>query len=808
MPKEKKTSAAGETGESGHPEIHGEDFQFVLKQLLASFQPILEEELKRAKEPGKAEEGGAGSREDETALASRIFDRFLTEEVAARLLPEEERKRLGPAEEWRWCLRHIRCCAIFGWLVCRGPRTFRAFVYYVHRYWLCVRESVGAPVSNPPTPEERQDFQVLAEALAKAYKPYLTDQLASVEYPAGIPDEVLAGNITSTEGQADICAIFERLLTTDAAQALVGKAAFAESSRNPNVRLCRCWCVSAICFGCCLARARGLEGARRCLEAYYQSLRNCFQPLTCQLTAPTGCVQETAFPSVLIFRGVEIFGTATGLSCNHYVLQWRQDGVGPWQSGGIVYPGGAAQGTCGVVGGILGYLSTFPLVAAGLVEIQLCVHSSQPSESPCCVTIEFELQRNLVWIQGIEGINAATPPGVFDPTAQLVDGSGAVRSFGTALRIFGSAVVGGCSGLTIKRYTLSYQPGFTTTTAGAWTQFWQVNYNTPFQIDSGLNNVFEQALTNQWLELPMSFFDPFPFPGHTVCSVAGDYTNQAYWDTQNPQGGYAVQYPSPPAVCNEAATSTWNSTPLALPNCQSGRYTLRLTAQDTGGNTTDDLQQVWFDNKQIYGSIAQIGTIPACATIELSAFAVGAGDCSVAWPAPLEGVAYDEYIEEGNFSAPSDNFGGYSLEIMKAGGGWHSLTIPGPDSPPFPPVLPPWSGPYVGTTRVGDPGTRCATAVPSPGPIPPFTNGILALLDMRRLDSVCNPYPADADLVLKRATISPSGQPLAPGDCCGFIVHLAVWDTSICPSLSGGRHQVDVYFPFCICNDLPPVVVP
>jgi hypothetical protein len=70
---------------------------------------------------------------------------------------------------------------------------------------------------------------------------------------------------------------------------------------------------------------------------------------------------------------------------------------------------------------------------------------------------------------------------------------------------------------------------------------------------------------------------------------------------------------------------------------------------------------------------------------------------------------------------------------------------------------------------------------------------------MRRLDALCNTNPADADLVLKRATKD------EPGECCGYIVHLRVWDTSICPSLSGGTHSVDDYFPFCICNDLPPV---
>jgi hypothetical protein len=155
------------------------------------------------------------------------------------------------------------------------------------------------------------------------------------------------------------------------------------------------------------------------------------------------------------------------------------------------------------------------------------------------------------------------------------------------------------------------------------------------------------------------------------------------------------------------------------------------------------------------------------------------------------GIAYDEYIEEGNFSTPSDNFGGYSLEIAKDGGSWHSLQIPGPGSPP-------WGPPFVGTSRVGDPGVRCPTAVPPPGPIPPPTNGILTMLDMRRLDSICNTNPADADLVLRRATAN------EPGECCGFVVHLGVWDTSICPSLSGGQHRADIYFPFCICNDLPP----
>lgn len=788
-------SNPGAAGTPDAPEMNNADFQYVLKALLGAYQPILEQQLNLARNPQELEKQAQShppNCAEEYAAAQALFQKFLNPDVAARMIPEAQRASLGAAENWAWCLRELVCCMIFGWLVCRGPRTFRAWAYYVYQYWRCVRQTMDAPVSNPPTEEEQRDFRTLVEALAAAYKPYLTDQLASVEFPAGIPEEVIAGKIDCFEGQGEACAIFERLLTPEAMAALLGRAAFERQRQNPNFWICRCWCLCSICFGCCLARSRSLVDVVWCLVYYFRCLVNCFQPLTCGLTAPSGCVQEQEFDNVGVFRGVQIFGTAAGATCSHYTLQWRQGGVGPWQSSGIVYPGGAATGPCGVVSGLLGYLSTYPLVAPGVVEIQLCVYSSQAGVSPCCAQIYFELQRNLVWIRGIEGLSAQTPPGLFDPTAQIVDGSGVVRSFGTALRVFGSADVGGCNGTSIKRYTLSYQPGFTTTTAGAWTKFWEVDYFTSLEVDAGTNLVFEDVLTKQWQEEQWWHLVPFPLPPHFVCNVTGNYLSEVWWSTQVPQGPFAVNYPDPPVNCGEAPVATWNSVPLALPNCQSGKYTLRLTVEDTGGGLTDSLRQVWFDNKSIYGKISQLGSVPACATIGLSMFAVGGGNCKAPWPAPLLGIAYDEYIEEGNTTLPSDNFGGYSLEIAKDGGGWHSLTIPGPGGPPS------WGPPFVGTSRIGDPGVRCPTAVPPPGPIPMETMGILTMIDMRRLDAVCNTNPADADLVLQRATAN------TPGECCGFIVHLSVWDTSICPSLTGGRHQVDIYFPFCICNDLPP----
>ncbi len=769
-------------GPATAPENQDADLQFALQALLSVYQPILEEELARAKDPARLEkEEGASppNCDDELAQANQIFEKFLTEQVAVRLLPPEARELLGPIDRWRWCLRHIRCCIIFGWLVCRRPRNFRLFVYYLHQYWRCVRQALDIPVHSPLTADEREDFQALVNALAVAYKPFLTNQLASVEFPTGIPEEVLEGRIDCLEGEEEAAAVFERLLTVETAPALLGRQAFEAHQTEPFFWFCRCWCLCGIRFGCCLAHARSLIDVLRCLRFYRRCLRDCFRPLTCELTAPHDCVEEQEFPAVGILRGVEIRGTATGAFCSHYTIEWRQSGIGPWQNNGVHYPGNAAQGPCGVINGTLGYLATFPFVAPGLVEIRICVFSTQGGAPHCC-TIEFVLQRNLVWIRGIEGIEAADPPGLFDPTAQLVDGAGVVRSFGTALRIFGSASVGGCDGKEIKRYTLSYHPDFQVNpNLPGYVQFWQVNYNTPLQIDAGLNRIFEDALTSTWREWH------FP-PG--LCAPVADWLQDAYWSTQVPQS-----FPIVPSEPPCPAPASWTSTPLPLSNCQSGKYTLRLTVEDVGGGIKHDLQQAWFDNKDIHGRITQIFPVPPCSTINLGQFAVGGGDCNVAWPAQLHGIAFDEYIEEGNFAPPSDNFDGYQLWIKKDGGAWFPIPIPGPGAPP-------WGPPFVGGSRVGQPGTRCATANPPAGVIPPFAPGILAILDLRRLDAVCN--PGEPGLTLDRAHKDPvTGQDI-PGECCGFIIWLQVRDKSICPSLSGGRHQIDDFFPFCICNDL------
>ena len=221
--------------------INKEDFQFVLKALLAAYQPILDEAAKLAKDPDRLNKEAEGKRpncEEEFALAKRIFEKFFTRDVALRLIPEKNRQQLGPVESWGWCLDHILCCIIFGWLFCRGFGTFRTSVRYMYRYWLCVRQALGTPVSDPPTEEQRRDFQTLVQAFAAAYKPYLTNQLATVDF-AGLPGEVLAGKIDCLEGKADAGAVFRRFFNAKtAAEALLGKEAFAVHSKDPSFRFC------------------------------------------------------------------------------------------------------------------------------------------------------------------------------------------------------------------------------------------------------------------------------------------------------------------------------------------------------------------------------------------------------------------------------------------------------------------------------------------------------------------------------------------------------------------------------------------
>ncbi len=792
------------------PELNNPDFQSVLKALLAAYQPFLEQQLNLAKNPQqlqKEAQSDPPNCADEFAEANSLFGKFLTDDVALRLIPEKARAQLGSIENWRWCLQHIRCCIIFGWLVCRGPRTFKAWAYYVYQYWLCVRQSLGTPVANPPTDEQRADFSILIAALAKAYKPYLTEQLATVEFPSGIPDEVLSGQIDCFEGQADTCAIFDRLLTTEAAQALLGKAAVDARSHDQSFWFCRCWCLCSICFGCCLARARTFIDILYCLVYYFRCLANCFQPIHCDLTAPTNCTEEIAgLPGIPAGDvGVEIDGTAAGAFFDHYTLQWRitgqpcNDPTG-WNNGGtglISYPGGGTTGTSPVVSGTLGWLDT-TFLGAGSYDILLTVYNTS-GQVACQTCITFTLFKRLVFISRIAenpGAFVATPPGPFFGTSPIVNSNpappGVTVPVGGPVSVWGAAFVGECAGRKIACFDLRAaigpqvgpeDPGFLLTlplyTIPMLTAPICYNDVSPIdqikkrlnRLDSGLNEltVFWKHLTT----LPSQpwFLKPNPFESDALLPLG-------------------VSTSGPPC-------------PDPHHRCRSGQYTILLDVSDTLGNHYYDTQQVWFDNKTINTSVQVlfhgIEGLPSCTDLHLTPnqpFIPPGAPCNVAWSTNLLGIAYDEYIDETDLTYPSDNFDFYSLSITKQTG--EVLNVPISISPD--PL-----NPLHGLLRRGQPGVRCEP-LPAGGigcfpaeVVPGQSFDVLTALDMRVFDAVCAPsIPAPYSV--------PATFPLPRGTCCGYTFQLFAQDKTWSDGWAGGFHNAySLPWAVCICNDLPPV---
>jgi hypothetical protein len=803
--------APGEPGPGEPDDVIDEDFQFVLRELLGAYQPILEEELRRAGQPDElAREALAKppNCDDELELGDRIFSKFFSEEVAVRLLPAEARQQLGPIERWRWCFLHIRCCLLFGWLVCRGPRTFRAFVYYLFRYWVCVRQALGnAPIGRPLTGEEREDFQTLVQALAGAYKPYLTDQLATVEFPAGLPDEVLAGRLDCFEGEEASAAIFDRLLTVDVAPALLGREAFATHSRDPSFWFCRCWCLCAIRFGCCLARARSLFDVVRCLRSFRRCLRECFRPLRCDLTAPTGCAEEELglIPGGV---GLQIEGTAAGASFSHYTLEWRKavgsldsqscnDDTG-WRSTGVSYPGGGASGTSPVGAGVLGWVNT-TVWQAGTYQIRVCVYSAAPSAPRVCCCHQFALFKKLVWIERVGAPPVQTPPGPFVSNAPIVSGNpgGIVVPVGCCVTVKGSAFVGDCDSRKIKCFDLRFGVGFL-----------------PGPNDLGFSPA---AFTGSLLVPtgPVCYPDPDPAiedakraPWNWVVGRA--LTTRLVDSIDIDLGGGTVVHDvwKLQDFCFDSASllpvGVMDATGCPDPHhrCRSGQYTLLLDVTDTLGNHYYDTQQVWFDNKPMVSDehvvFAGLEGLPACSDLSLRSFVPQGAPCMNPWAIGLLGIAYDEYIDETDATYPSDNFDYYSLAITRQGGPTYQVPITLSLAPPmFGP------DPFKGTQRVGDPGTRCEPlpsppplGCPPPPPIPPQQSNLLSRLDLRIFDATCA-------AALLPPFSPPAGFALRRGECCGYTFQLYAQDKTWSDSGPGVCHHAwSLPWAVCICNDI------
>ena len=761
-----------------------DDFRFVLGELMAAYKPVLEADLARTASPDaliKEALANPPSCEDEFAQAMALFDRFGVEEVATRLLPAAVREQLGSVERWRWCLLHLRCCIVFGWLMCRGPRTFEGSSYTLYRYWRCVREVLGAPIANPPSTAERADFATLVKALAGAYKPFLDDQQASVDFPQAVPERVLSGAIDCFEGSDAATRILERLLSTDTAAALMGRELVAKHRQEPLFWFCRCWCLCAIRFGCCVARARNLRDVFRCLRGYRACLRHCMRPLHCALTAPFGCIRGET--DILPGRVLEpVRGDAEGSNFARYLIEVRSPG-GSLLSGVVVYPNNlalpdpaAVQGNFAVSGGTLGWVDTrkcavdagVELLTSTTFTITLRVFASDGSEvQPPCAT-SFTLSVDEVYIKQV-----STPWSVdfTNPDEPLRTSNSALAPLATeggAMHVRGAANVYGCSGEKIREYTIWAIPDPTfsfpqpapfssVVPGGDWRQLTHIQFN-PVTLAQptgpDINYTADQVRAYNVLDgdpVPSILTNTWSSRSECICVHIDSTLLCTCWNVPS------------------LAPSAFDSNSLAKQdplNQQggTGKFSFLLQVIDTDGNTTYDLQRAWIDNEPIQAAIVGIGNQAPCSDMYTLTHE------GIFKTVDIRGYAWDQYIDRSDLAAPtSNNFDRYEVDFFKQGAISPQVQL-------------------ISSTNTMPPR---ALALPAET----LATGTLTPWNLQVLDAASNPLGLPAD------------QLLGPGEACVYNIILGAWDKTVVNE--GTVHQAPLsgltLFPIKIINGPEPL---
>jgi hypothetical protein len=764
--------------------------------LLRALEPVLGA---AGEEPPPEDAGGVGVLRpvDDVALATRAAERFFTDDTALQYFPREAAEILGPEAEWRWCLPYVRCCWMFGWLVCHGCRDFTALNYYLYRYWLCVRTAMGRNPRAQVTEQERDDFRRLAALLGQTYTGWLKEEELKVELDRGAVDDVLAGRADCCRDNAFTSALFDRLASNEAAEALLGKEAFAAHSRSPWFWLCRCWCRAAIRFGCCLACARTREEMRRCLVEYERSLEDCLGPLRCHLANPTGCFEEQPILEIQDI-GVPVTGTAVGAFFGGYTIEWRFvegeacDGPHGWNSVGVVYPGSGAMGSAPVMNGTLGWIKT-RLLPARSYEVRICLKSSKAGAAPPCCCIIFNLFKRFVWINRV-GAAWVGDFGVYDADAPLVyppvpNPSSHLVPVGCCVNVHGAAWVGECNDRRIECFSLRYAPGFLPGPTqggfnpGAYSPLPgqpPVCYTPPDEAEKRAQpnelTANDSILTTEWVQFTIDYSFLFNLPPHTI--------EHKEWQLRPRCFNSALL----PACLDKTHT------------CGSGQYTLLLDVEDTLGNHYYDTQHVWFDNKPLHLELGGLKGLKSCATMSMKKF-TGSKPCAVPWPLEVMGTAYDEYIDPSDLSYPSDNFDFYTLTITRDCGNV-SWQVPITRDKLFATfdkdIVTGLVNPLKGTAHVGIPAPLCACD-PQLGPA---QHGVLTLLDMRAFDAVCASQ-------LTGIFAPPPGFALQRGECCAYSIQLCAQDKTVDDYGPGNCHRACT--PCCaitICNDLPHKVLP
>jgi len=770
------------------PRANPEQDRFDL--LLSALAPVLSP---AAADPEPGEDRGTGVLRpvDDVALATQAAEQLFTDESALQYFPRDAAEILGPEDEWRWCLPYVRCCWMFGWLVCHGCRDFTALNYYLYRYWLCVRAAMGRNPRAPVTEQEREDFRRLAALLGQTYSGWLKEEELKVELDRGAVDDVLAGKADCCRDNAFTAALFDRLASNEAAEALLGREAFAAHARNPWFWLCRCWCRAAIRFGCCLACARSREEMRRCLAEYEHSLEDCLGPLRCHLVNPTGCFEEQPILDIQDI-GVPVTGDALGAFFGGYTIEWRFvegeacDGPHGWHSEGVVYPGHGPIGSTPVQNGTLGWINT-RLLPARSYEVRICLKSSKPGAAPPCCCIIFNLFKRFVWINRV-GAAWVGDGGVYDPNAPLVypplpDPSSHLVPVGCCVNIHGAAWVGECNDRRIKCFSLRYAPGFL-----------------PGPTEPGFNPGLYTALPGQ---APVCYTPPDEAEKRAQPNelTANDSILTTHWEQVTIDYSYLFHLPPHTVELKEwqLRPKCWDSRQLPAcldqhHTCASGQYTLLLDVEDTQGNHYYDTQHVWFDNKDLHVTLAGLEGWHQCQTLQLHQFA-GSKPCAVPWPVPVMGTVYDEYIDPNGWPLvyPNNNFDFYTLTITRnCGGPSYSVPITRDWVHFDKDILTGQINELKGTAHVGIPASVCACDPQLGTP----HQGVLAAVDMRIFDAVCV------------SQVPPKYRPLPGfalqrGECCTFTFTLYAQDKTVDDVGPGNCHHASASCCIQICNDLP-----
>ena len=752
MAEKSKRKSAGDQG-SSVSEVDNPDFDFVYKALVAAYQS-LDTEGKSVAESGNADS---------------IFGKFFSDENAEFMISSANRGQIGSIENWRSCIAQLRCSAIFGYQACRTRRTFRAWALLVREYLICIREALGTPIANPPSIADRNNYQTLVTALAAAYKPYLTDELASVEFPSGIPDEILAGKDAVTEPVENFCEIFERFLTSDVADALAGPKSAA--AKETNAWFCRCWSLCAMCLGCCVARVRNVSELDVCVRNYLRCLGKCFRSLTCGLTGPTGCVSGET--DVLSGRVVQpVVGSAYGFSFSHYTIEVT-DAAGVILSGVIIYPDGSgnpntslSQGNSAIASGTLGWVDLQQcLLAAGIevftsttFTITLHVFAVDGTElSPDCVT-SFQLSLAQVYIEQIStcwSVNFTNP----DEPLRISDSStAALATVGGAMAIAGAANIIGCASQAIASYSIWAIPD----PSFSFPQPPQLSSITPLPNWTQVANIVyaAQTIAQPFPQPPANFSVDQVRALNELSGTPGPSTLTNTWGV----GSECFIFPPHLIICDNVPSLTgFEFQSLTLPMTAAGlqpgtgKFTFLLQVTDSAGNQYYDIQRAWIDNENVVGIITGIGGLPHCADLYTQ------NSNSVFQTVNINGTAWDQIIDIStpDYTKPtSDNFANYTVTFNKQG------------ATSSPPVL-------------------ISSASPVPArPLPPGV-GTLTPWNLQILDAASNPMGLPAD------------QLLAPGEACTYDVILNVNDSTMVDE--NHNHAISPYtFPIKIINSPHP----